>query len=142
MVELPDWIAEDPVRFVVIVAVVLLFARMVWRRLTRKYLPLSAEQAAERLDDGQTLFLDVRTGAELHGGAIPAAMHIPKHLLRRRLADLEISSDTPIVVYCQSGMRSASAARILTRHGFSEVYNLQGGIAAWRAHNLPVSSDD
>lgn len=142
MADLLSWIEGDPVRFVVIVAAVLLFVRQLWRRLTRKYLPLSAADAAQRLDDGRTVFLDVRTGAELRSGIIPAAQHVPKHLLRRRLADLEISSDTPIVVYCQSGFRSAGAARFLTRHGFSEVYNLQGGIAAWRAHNLPVSSDD
>lgn len=142
MAELLDWIKEDPVRFVAIIAAVLLFGRMVWRWLTRKYWPLSVQQAGEWLDDGKTVFLDVRTAAEMQSGVIPGAIHIPKHQLRRRIENMGLTSDTPIVVYCHSGMRSASAAHLLTRRGFTEVYNLQGGIAAWRAHNLPVSKDD
>lgn len=142
MAEMLRWIEDDPVRFVAIVAALLLFGRMLWRRLTRKYMPISALDAAARLNDGKTVFLDVRTGAELRSGRIPEAVHVPKHMLRRRLDDLQFGGDTPLVVYCHSGMRSASAAHLLTRKGFSEVYNLQGGIAAWRSHNLPVSSDD
>ena len=44
-----------------------------------------------------------------------------------------------VVVYCNTGTVGASAARSLVGQGFTKVFNLRGGIAAWRAENLPVS---
>jgi rhodanese-related sulfurtransferase len=45
----------------------------------------------------------------------------------------------PIVVYCQSGVRSAAAAKMLSGAAFEQVYDL-GGITQWRAQGLPVNS--
>ena len=47
--------------------------------------------------------------------------------------------ERPLVVYCDRGMTAASAVRTLVQQGFTKVFNLRGGIAAWRAENLPLA---
>jgi len=80
-------------------------------------------------------FLDVRTPEEFAGGHIPGAGNIAVETLESRLD--EISRDKPVVVYCRSGNRSATAARILDEAGFTNVYDL-GGIITWVEAGLPV----
>ncbi len=74
------------------------------------------------------LLLDVRSETEFKSGAIPGAKNIPVQSLASRLGELEPAR--PVVVYCASGIRSASAASLLKRRGFSEVHDL-GPAAAW-----------
>jgi len=52
---------------------------------------------------------------------------------------LKKHKEKTVVVYDDSGSLGASAARQLTAQGFTRAFNLRGGIAAWRAENLPLS---
>ena len=88
---------------------------------------IAGPAAREKVAAG-ALLLDVRTEAEFRGGAIPGAKNIPVQSLAGRLAELERTR--PVVVYCASGIRSASAASLLRRSGFAEVHDL-GPAAAW-----------
>lgn len=79
-----------------------------------------AELVRERLQAGAKV-VDVRTPREFAAGAYPGAVNIPLAALASRLA--EIPRSRPVVVYCASGLRSASAARVLRRAGYAEVLN-------------------
>ncbi|MFO0628496.1 MAG: rhodanese-like domain-containing protein [Polyangiales bacterium] len=68
--------------------------------------------------DGASL-VDVRTDDEYRGGHVAGATNIPVHTLEARLR--EIPKDRPVVVYCRSGGRSANAAALLQRHGYTVV---------------------
>lgn len=81
------------------------------------------------------VLLDVRTSEEVRGGKIPGAKHIALQVLEQRLN--ELPKDQPIVVYCRSGNRSRTAADILARAGFTQLYDL-GGIMQWQMAGLPV----
>ncbi len=81
------------------------------------------------------LLLDVRTPEEFASGHIPGAVNISLQTLESRLS--ELPTDQPIVIYCRSGNRSATAANILLRRGFAPLYDL-GGILTWQAQGLPV----
>ena len=76
---------------------------------------------AGKIASGALIF-DVRTPAEFRGGAYPRAKNLPLDELERRLSSLG-SKDRPIVLYCASGSRSAHAARILRKAGFTDVSN-------------------
>lgn len=80
--------------------------------------------------------VDVRTDAEVANGKIAQADAIPLHLLPMRLSELDNNAKT--VFYCQMGGRSAQAASFASSNGFVDVYNVQGGIAAWRNAGLPT----
>jgi rhodanese-related sulfurtransferase len=81
------------------------------------------------------LLLDVRTAEEFAQGHIPGAVNISVQELGDRLS--EVPRDEPVVVYCRSGNRSATAAQLLRDAGYTAVFDL-GGIRAWQDAGLPV----
>ncbi|HUW25176.1 MAG TPA: rhodanese-like domain-containing protein [Gallionella sp.] len=89
------------------------------------------------IEQGGLRLLDVRTDAEIARGKIPQGDPLPLHLLPLRLGGMDKSSTT--VFYCQMGGRSAQAAAFAAANGFTDVYNLQGGIAAWAQAGLPIA---
>ena len=86
-------------------------------------------------DPASHLLIDVRTPEEFASGHIDGSVNIPVEEMPGRLD--EIPGDAPIAVYCRSGNRSASAARILIEAGYAPVYDL-GGIQDWVAEGLPI----
>ena len=76
--------------------------------------------------------LDVRNPDEFVGlGHIPGALLLPVDLIPCAPATLP-RDGTPLLVCCEHGVRSAHAARFLTRAGYPEVFNLTGGMSCWR----------
>jgi rhodanese-related sulfurtransferase len=88
------------------------------------------------LQQGSLRLMDVRTDAEVARGKIPQGESLPLHLLPLRLNEMDKNSTT--IFYCQMGGRSAQAAAFAVANGFSDVYNLQGGITAWAQAGLPI----
>ena len=86
------------------------------------------------------LLLDVREPEEFVGelGHIAGSILVPLDMLERRLPKLAGYHDRDVVVVCRVGARSATAGAILERAGFHSVYNLEGGMLAWLAAQLPV----
>lgn len=81
--------------------------------------------------------LDVREPWEYAQGHVPESALIPLGQLASRLA--ELPQDRPIYVICRSGNRSQQAAELLVASGFSEVYNVQGGMLAYERAGLPIA---
>ena len=81
--------------------------------------------------------LDVREAWELQTASVQpdgfTLLYLPMREIPARLAELHTSpgADHPIACLCHHGVRSQQVATFLAQHGFSEVVNLQGGIAAW-----------
>jgi sulfur dioxygenase len=86
------------------------------------------------------LILDVREDEEFHGalGHIPGATRIALRELPERVAELEPFKSKDIVVVCRVGVRSTTAAAILTGLGFDHVCNLKGGMIDWNEARLPI----
>ena len=80
-----------------------------------------------RRDD--VVLLDVREHDEVATAAIEGALHIPLREIPARLGELD--ADKALVVMCHSGGRSHRAAQYLLGSGFTNVFNLKGGIDAW-----------
>ncbi|MDQ6957117.1 MAG: rhodanese-like domain-containing protein [Mariprofundaceae bacterium] len=82
------------------------------------------------------IMLDVRTADEYAEGHIKGAILIPVQVLETRLA--EVPKNKQVYVYCHSGTRSARAATMLAKHGFTNIENVVGGIEAWKGAGYPV----
>ena len=82
-----------------------------------------------RDDNKDCVLLDVREDGEVAYANIEGHTHIAMNLIPLR--HNELPDDKPIVVYCHHGMRSMQVALFLEHAGFSDVYNLSGGIEAW-----------
>jgi len=101
--------------------------------------PAETQMTAEELHQWRAAgrphaLVDVREPAEHAAGVIDGAVLIPLGQLMQRVG--ELPTDRPVVVYCQSGGRSARAVAALRNHGI-DAHNLAGGILAWRAHGSP-----
>jgi rhodanese-related sulfurtransferase len=99
---------------------------------------ISPEKVAEILKTQMDsyIILDVRAREEFDSGHLDSALLIPVDELETRYG--ELSKDKPVIVYCRSGKRSAQAAAILVSKGFSQVYDMAGGINAWTGKGYPV----
>ena len=93
---------------------------------------IKVTEVQQKLDDGAQL-IDVRESNEWKSGHAPGAKHIPLGSLEGRLKT--IAKERPVMVMCQSGMRSAQAAKILSSEGF-DVSNVSGGMVAWKRAGL------
>lgn len=87
---------------------------------------VTLEQGRKLVSEG-AVWLDVRLESEHAKGAIEASLNIPLYLLRLRMRELD--RDTPYIIYCDTGRRSAAAAYLLSESGF-EVRILQDGFNA------------
>ncbi len=95
------------------------------------------------------LIVDVREPDEYATSHIPGALLIPRGTLEgaadpgspHQVAALCQARERFIVLYCESGGRSALAADVLTRMGFTQVQSLAGGLVMWDAEGLPLARD-
>ena len=111
---------------VILVVLIVIVAAVLYMRFSA--VRVSANQARQLVANGATL-LDVRSPEEFAGGHIDAAVNIPIQELSGRIDELGDKTD-PIVVYCQSGTRSAMAKRMLETNGFASVHDL-GSMQEW-----------
>jgi hydroxyacylglutathione hydrolase len=100
---------------------------------------LSVTDVPSRLAGGAATVVDVRGRTEWDAGHIGGAVHVPLGDLRQRLDELPT---TPLLVHCQSGVRSAVATSLLHRLGRTDAVNIMGGFAAWSAAGLPAAGRD
>ena len=102
---------------------------------------LSAVELRDRLAAANPpMLIDVREEHEYHGelGHIAGARLIPLKELPERSTELGDVKSSEIVAICRVGVRSATAAAILTGLGFEQVWNLKGGMLEWKDAQLPV----
>ena len=86
------------------------------------------------------IVVDVRTDAEVVQGVIPKAIQIDYNSQNFEAQIAKLDKSKPVFVYCAVGGRSSGAASIMQQKGFKQVYNLAGGINAWRMAGYPTTT--
>ncbi len=107
-----------------------------------------AESAEEKISAGGVLVVDVREPDEFAGGHISGALNIPRGIIEAaadttthyRHPALCVAQADNVLLYCQSGARSALAAWALQQMGFEKVYSLAGGLECWNAEGFALES--
>jgi molybdopterin/thiamine biosynthesis adenylyltransferase/rhodanese-related sulfurtransferase len=103
---------------------------------------IGPEELKARLEAGETLALvDVRDPDEYRDGYIEPAVNISRGFLEFRINTAVTDPTTPLVLYCQTGLRSALAGKALKDLGWSRVINLAGGYQRWVQSGYPVVKD-
>ena len=104
------------------------------KAFSKPYKTISVAQAKELLGSGATL-IDVRSAGEWRTGRASQAKHVPLDRLQASTAGIQ--KTRPVIAICASGIRSASAARLLAANGY-DAYSVRGGMAAWRRAGEPA----
>lgn len=92
---------------------------------------ISPQETASLFAEKNAIIVDVREDDEWNEQHISGAIHIPLAQVESRLNELAQYKNSPVILQCRSGMRSAKAAAMLMDAGFSKTFSLDGGIVAW-----------
>ena len=95
-------------------------------------------QATQLINRNNAVLLDVRAANEFAAGHLPNAVNIPLAELGNRGSELAKLTSRPVIAYCDRGQRSRAAGSALAKLGFTDIYQLTGGIKAWKDAGLPV----
>ncbi|MCS6991004.1 MAG: rhodanese-like domain-containing protein [Chitinophagales bacterium] len=110
------------------------FAKVLDQLLSHSVPLISVQEAARR---GDVVFLDAREKEEYEISHIAGALHVGYKSFQPHVVQ-QLSRARPIVVYCSVGYRSERIAEKLIQSGFTQVYNLHGGIFEWVNQQLPI----
>lgn len=111
--------------FILIIVVFVMIRFMPTKGVTN----ITVEEAKNKFTDKKIQFIDVRTPGEYKANHDPQFKSIPLFELPKKVDKLDKNKE--IVVICQSGMRSAKAAKMLKKQGFEKINNVKGGMSAW-----------
>jgi rhodanese-related sulfurtransferase len=102
---------------------------------------VSIDEVKARLDRGDKFVLvDVREESEYAKDHLPGAIHLGKGIIERDIEERVPDLNTPVVLYCGGGYRSALAADNLQKMGYTNVLSMDGGIRDWREKHFPLTS--
>ena len=123
----------------IIAVVVLSGGALLWPLLTQRGKRATPQDVTMLINRSKATIVDVRDAKEFANGSLPDAKNIPLAELDQRIGELDKFKSKSVVVVCQSGARASSAAAKLSKAGFTDVVNLEGGIAAWQKAGLPLA---
>jgi rhodanese-related sulfurtransferase len=102
----------------------------------------SVDDVKARIDRGENfLLVDVREESEYAKDHLPGAIPLGKGIIERDIEERVPDLDTPLVLYCGGGYRSALAADSLQKMGYTNVLSMDGGIRGWREKSFPLTRD-
>lgn len=99
---------------------------------------ISPAGAVQMINREKAMVVDVCEESEFASGHIVGSRNIPLAQLEAKLAATVKNKTVPLILVCQSGMRSARAVETAKKLGYEKAQSLAGGLKAWRAATLPV----
>lgn len=100
----------------------------------------TVDEVKGKLDHGDKfLLIDVREESEFAKDHLPGAIALGKGIIERDIEQRVPDLDTPMILYCGGGFRSALAADNLTKMGYRQVISMDGGIREWREKGYPLT---
>ena len=99
---------------------------------------LSTLQATQLINSKNPQIVDLRSAEDFAKGTLPNARNVPAAAMSARLTELK--KEKPVLLVCATGTSAGRTAALLRSQGFSDVFVLGGGVAAWREAGLPLRS--
>jgi rhodanese-related sulfurtransferase len=120
-------------------AVAMALAVLVFELRTRSqnFSGLQPQEAIRLMNQGAQV-IDLRDTAAFAAGHVTGARHLAPEQRDMAAESLKKFKDKMLVLYCEQGTQAASLTRQLHANGFTKVFTLRGGLAAWRAEGLPL----
>jgi rhodanese-related sulfurtransferase len=104
---------------------------------------ITIEEYRKRIAAGEKwTLIDVREDHEWSKGHLPGAAHLGRGIIERDIERMFPDKNTPLVLQCGGGFRSALAADNLRKMGYTNVVSLDGGYRGWVERGLPIEEDE
>ena len=104
----------------------------------RNITEISPAEAAEKLERGDAILIDVREERDWREKHASGAIHLSRGEIELEIEEKIPDTDQPIICYCGGGSRSALVTESLQKMGYKNVRSMAGGFRAWRKENLPT----
>jgi rhodanese-related sulfurtransferase len=102
----------------------------------------NVDEVKQKLDNGEKFMLvDVREESEFAKDHLPGAIHLGKGVIERDIEARMPDLNTPLILYCGGGFRSALAADNLQKMGYTNVISMDGGVRGWREKKYPMTRE-
>ena len=140
MDQLTEFITNNLILFAALLGILIMLIKAELDHQANKGLfvaPTAAIRMMNNEDD--TLIIDTRTAADFAKGHIKGAKNISFADLKSDLSKYSDYKNKAVLIYCNSGSTATRVVRLLKAAGFQKVNNLEGGIAAWKEANMPLT---
>ena len=133
-----EYLSNHPWLATAAAVVVALIAEYEMRARSESLVSFTPQELIRLMNEG-ALLLDLRPPEQYQVGHLAGARQMSGEQLLKAADTLKKHKEKPVVVYDDSGSLGSAAARQLAAQGFTRAFTLRGGLAAWRADNLPLS---
>ena len=99
---------------------------------------LSPAAAVQLINREKAVVVDVSEASEFAAGHVVGSRNVPLSEFEAKLAGAVKNKTLPLILVCQSGARSGRALAVAKKLGYEQAQTLAGGLAAWKAANLPI----
>jgi rhodanese-related sulfurtransferase len=105
----------------------------------KKFGFVSPLSAVTKMNETNTVVIDVREHDEFNKGHIDSAINLPLSKMKEDTSSLEPYKNNQLLIICQDGTRSSSAGKLTTKAGLKDVFVITGGMQSWQEdYKLPI----
>lgn len=137
MQRLLEYLQHHPILVGLAVAAAIAVLVYELRQQGQAYSGVQPQEAIRLMNQGAAVF-DLRDAAAFGAGHISGAKPLGKEQLENPAESLKKYREKLLILYCDTGASAGAAVRKLHAAGFTKVFNLRGGLNAWRADSLPL----
>lgn len=138
MEQLIEFAGNHPILVAAFLAILTLILYVETRRLQMGG-AVDPNEATQLYNRERAVFIDTRAEEDYRKAHLPGAVHVPGGTIaEQQTAKLKRYKDRPLIVYCESGVRSGRIVATLRKQGFEQALSLRGGIQAWLGAGFPV----
>jgi rhodanese-related sulfurtransferase len=99
---------------------------------------ISVDEVVKKIGSSDTILIDVREDNEWNAGHVKGAIHMGRGVIERDIVWQFPDKNTPMILYCGGGYRSALAANSLQKMGYKNIQSMAGGWTAWKEYGAPT----
>ncbi len=140
MEQFSEFVLNNLILFAALLGVLVLLIRAELDHQANKGLLLSPASAIRLINNhDDALIIDIRAVAEYKKGHIKGAKNTPLSDFASAIEAYSDYKNKPVLLYCNSGSTTGRAIKLLKNAGYEKINNLEGGVAAWKEANMPLS---
>ncbi len=138
MDRIPEFTANHPFLIAALLLLLGIIGGLEFTRLRRAAQPVSPARATRLANSEDAVFVDTRRRSDFEAGHLPGARNLPSAEIEQYIKQFDKLRDQPLVLYDDGGLAAHKTAKQLAKRGFSQLYELDGGLDAWREAKLPL----
>lgn len=133
-----EFAGNHPLLMLALVATLAAIAANEFMQYRRSRDAVDTDTATRLYNRDEAVFVDIRGENAYHSLRLPGAVNVPLEHLDKQAGRLDRFKGRALIVYCDSGRQSLRGVQALKAKGWETVYQLKGGINAWRENSLPT----